>query len=412
MTPREAAMIEPETLERVLGYLNFSSGASDPKFFQGLNSIYAGLIDDTEAAPLWQQALELLQTRLIELKGTSSTFTDIEQAESVLRLLREHIVPGYRVYHHDLLVHRDDNSLFTPFMLGRMCEIVLRQPKPWDDLPAVAERVILQLNDFIGHRPVPSLETQKIQPLPKEWVRPIPVYIEGAGVSVGPYREVIEIALELLRETDEKILQQADFRPEMIEELAIDPRPYDFDHPANRRPNYHFGEWDPNHIDNKGFYRRLVLREVNLRALTQRVEKRAKDGPPREELLWEAAAVLAGTILMAAGMSGSGPAAHDSNTTLMTLIACIASYRDAFYVSLMERLAGPHRKRLKEEAKRLLQPLGGARQHLNCAFGATAGRTAGTCPAGECFCSDGPHCRSPTPGRCGARDFRANVVPY
>jgi len=34
--------------------------------------------------------------------------------------------------------------------------------------------------------------------------------------------------------------------------------------------------------------------------------------------------VLAGTILMAAGISGSGPTAHDSSTTLSSLIPRIA----------------------------------------------------------------------------------------
>ena len=42
------------------------------------------------------------------------------------------------------------------------------------------------------------------------------------------------------------------FFPDAMSELAFDPRAYDFDHPANKRPNYHFGEWDPHCIDNKG----------------------------------------------------------------------------------------------------------------------------------------------------------------
>ena len=67
---------------------------------------------------------------------------------------------------------------------------------------------------------------------------------------------------------------------------------YDFDHPANKRPNHHFGQWDPHCIDNDGRYRRLVVQQVTLDALMERVED-----PPdisHEEALWEGGAVLAG----------------------------------------------------------------------------------------------------------------------
>ena len=57
---------------------------------------------------------------------------------------------------------------------------------------------------------------------------------------------------------------------------------------------------------------------------------------PYEEMLFEAAAVLAGTILMGSRISGNRPEAHDSSVTLSSLVQQIAVYRDAFY----ERLAG------------------------------------------------------------------------
>ena len=86
---------------------------------------------------------------------------------------------------------------------------------------------------------------------------------------------------------------------------------------------------------------------------------------PRGELLYEAAAVLAGTILMGSGTSGGSPQAHDSSTTLGTLLPRIAAYRDAFYQHLFQRLKGSHAARLKSEASRLHQPFAAARQHLN-----------------------------------------------
>jgi len=91
---------------------------------------------------------------------------------------------------------------------------------------------------------------------------------------------------------------------------------------------------------------------------------RADEGQ-RGELFFEAAAVLAGTMLMATGTSGSSPATHDSFTSLATLMPRIARYRDIFYATLLEKVTGEHGARLRQEADSARQPFGGARQHLN-----------------------------------------------
>ena len=57
-------------------------------------------------------------------------------------------------------------------------------------------------------------------------------------------------------------------------------------------------------------------------------------------MLVEAAAVLAGTILMASGISGEGPAAFDSTVTLSKLLPKIARYRDEFYERLFQKITG------------------------------------------------------------------------
>ena len=54
------------------------------------------------------------------------------------------------------------------------------------------------------------------------------------------------------------------------------------------------------------------------------------------EALFEAAAVLAGTILMATGIGGNSPTQYDSSTTLSTLMPRIAHYRDEFYRPYMK----------------------------------------------------------------------------
>ncbi|MBN1854081.1 MAG: hypothetical protein JW829_15240, partial [Pirellulales bacterium] len=167
------------------------------------------------------------------------------------------------------------------------------------------------------------------------------------------------------------ILSQAYFDIDLLEELALDPRAYDFDHPANRRPNYHFGQWDPHQIDNRGFYRRFVLQQVTLDALLARFgeisdTRQHPDGSiTAQEYAFEAGAVLAGTILMASGTSGNGPGCHDSTVMLQSLLPRIAIYRDRFYNELLKQVPGPHGRRLRIEADKLQQPFGGARQHLN-----------------------------------------------
>jgi hypothetical protein len=354
------------SLEQVVGYLNFSEGASDPQFLANLSGSFAAaqqLGGSQNKSPLWQRTGELLRGSLASLRKSSPAFQDASQAEAVLELVFTHSLPAYHRFHRDLLFHQTPETLFRPFFVGRMCEAVLRQGAPWDEPERIVAGAIAQLNDFVGHRPVPALESRKIEPYPHEFVRPIPLFIRGAGVTFGPEHEVVALALKLLEETDPDLLRGASFDPTALDELAYDPRAYDFDHPANKRPNYHFGQWDPNLIDNQGRYRRFVVQQVTLDSLMRRLTETSR--LPRAELLFEAAAVLAGTVLMASGVSGEGPGTYDSTVTLAKLLPKIARYRDVFYERLFQRVSGAHAKRLKAEAAERRQPFGGARQHLN-----------------------------------------------
>jgi len=361
-------------LREILGYLNFSSGKSDPQFLANVNKLYGRIDavgrkespahDEQTAEPTWRELGRVLGAALERVAGRLEAFREVRQAEVALRLVFQHLLPAYKKHHRDLLFHQNEEALFGPFFIGRVCEAVLSEGGPWDESDRITQNVLKRLNDFVGHRPVAVLRTeQKLQPYDYEWVRPIPLWIRGAGVAVGPYHDLIQKVLEILRATDRSLLGRAWFDLELLDELALDPRAYDFEHPVNRRPNYHFGQWDPHHIDNQGRYRRFVLEQVTLEAVLSRIEHR--ESLPYEEALLEAAAVSAGTILMGSGVSGSGPDSHDSNTTLATLLPRIAAYRDAFYQQLLERLPGEHGRRLRAEAATLQQPLGGARQHLN-----------------------------------------------
>jgi len=167
----------------------------------------------------------------------------------------------------------------------------------------------------VGYRPLAVLETRpRGEPYDHERIRPVPLYLRGAGVGWGSYQIIVARALEMLQATDADLLADAHFDLELVDELTLDVRAYDHGHPVNRRPNYVFGEWDPHHLDNQGRFRRYVLRQITVDGLLDRL---AQPGDrDAEELLAEAAAVLAGTILMATAISGWGPGAHDSSVSL------------------------------------------------------------------------------------------------
>ncbi|HWY85652.1 MAG TPA: hypothetical protein VNX28_02955, partial [Gemmataceae bacterium] len=271
---------------------------------------------------------------------------------------------AYRDHHALLLAHQTDAELWQPFFLARAFEAVLAQRGPWNETERIVRAALNHLNDYVGYRPVAVLETrQRGEPYDHERVRPLPLYLRGAGVGWGRYQPLVSKALDILQATEPAILADACFDPELLDELALDPRGYDFDHPVDKRPNYCFGEWDPHHIDTKGNYRRFVVRQVTLEGLWLRVE--ARTGTAHAELLFEAAAVLACTILMAAGVSGTGPTTYDSTVNLANLIPRIAKYRETFYASVLDSSRGEHAERLHEEIKVTRQPFGGARQHLN-----------------------------------------------
>src|SRR5262249_51168559 len=160
--------------------------------------------------------------------------------------------------------------------VGRAAEAVLLAGSPWDETERNVSESLQRLNDYVGYRPLPVLENRRHEPYSHEQVRPIPFFIAGPGVAGGKYPELIGQTLALLAETDPDLLAAAWFDLEALAELAFDPRAYDFDHPANRRPNYHFGTWDQHLIDNRGCYRRFVIQQCTLDAILARIEQTDK----------------------------------------------------------------------------------------------------------------------------------------
>lgn len=349
-------------VEQVLGYLNFSSGKPDPQFLSAMDTLFRlTQVDDGD----WTTVLLDLRNSLAELEQSSPTFADAKQAKRILELT-DSFFPAYFEYHQDLLAHQSPESHNNSLFVGRAVEALLASDPLDDDSDAVIQRAIRRLNDYIGYRPVATLESQKIEAYQHEWIRPTPLYVQGAGVAAGRYEEIVAECISILDATEPPLLRAAYFDPRQLLEMAIDPRAYDFDHPANKRPNYHFGHWDPHQISNDGFYTRFVIQQVTIDSLLKRItESEQVEAIAHEELVVEAAAVLAGTILMSSGISGHGPETHASTVSLGPLLGSIAAYRDEFYRQLIQKIGGSHGARLVQEATRLQQPFAAARQDLN-----------------------------------------------
>ena len=328
-------------------------------------------------------AITMLQ-RLKELEQTQTTFRDAKQCKFAIRVTFENVLPKYLQFHRDLLFHQSPEFLLNSFFVGKAFELVLLEisrgqhgsDQDYEEIERdrFARNVLQQLNDFLGHRPIATLESQRIEPYPHEYFRPLPVYLRDVGVAFGKYQILLSKTLEIIRATNPDILRSAHFSPDRLDELAIDTRAFDFDHPINQRPNHHFGQWDERTIDGDGFFRRFIVHQVTLDALLARIDELDETAAQREstevpqdrnEAMLEAAAALSCTILMGSGISGSGPGTFDSNTSLSSLIPRIAAYRDQFYHELIRDLDRPHQKRLEKEAKFRHQPFGAVRQDLN-----------------------------------------------
>lgn len=358
-------------LEKTLGYVNFSSGVHDPQFWTNLDNLFRAewSVDAStpDSPPLVRRVLTKLIDQLQQSQQTNPAFSQCQQAQQVLRFIESQLLSGYRDFHRDILFHQSDDFLFNSFFLAKSIEVVLAIDPTCAEPQQLLPKVIAKLNDYVGHRPVATLENQKTEPYPHEWLAPVPLYYRQVGVATGRYRELVLRALQILQDTDRHLLWTAQFDLDHLRELAIDPRALDFDHPVNRRPNHHFGQWDENSVDNQGYYSRFIVHQITLDAMLRRMEH--DHHLPADQLLTEAGAVLACTILMGAGVSGHGPEAYDSSFSLSKLVPVIAGYRDQFYAQLLTRLTTEHRERLELEAQQRLQPFGAARQWINRELG-------------------------------------------
>ena len=346
-------------MEEIIGYLNFSNGNPDPRFQSQLNELHGSHKSATPWTAIRQQLLDGIE----ELEASQKAFQDCSQARAVVETVFDRVAPALREHHRDLLFHLTDSEWEEPFMLVRIFESVLAAGNPWDETDRVCSEALESLNDYVGFRPVAVLENgRKMEIYDHERFRAVPLFIKGAGVATGRYHDLIQSTLQFLENAPESILVNAFFHRDNLEELCIDLRAHDHEHPVNKRTNYMFGEWDPHLINTKGFYTRFVLRKAILDSLQDWIDNNPSD---RGEVLYDASAVLTGTMLMASAISGYGPDTHDSTISLTSLLPIVARQRDTFYQRLMIEAEGERAERLQREAELTQQPFGHVRQSLN-----------------------------------------------
>lgn len=360
---REAATIDADGLRDLLGYLNFSQGAASVRFRGVLNELFRDEQRARKPAVLRDFLLAELQ-RLSE--SGDAACADPVQAEVVIRLTLDELLPAYGKHHSDLLGHLTEADHYAPLLLARMFEALLAAKAEVGS--GKSEQIIAtalkQLNNFVGYRPVAVLENgRRSEIYSSERFCPLPLYFSDVGAAVGPYEELIASTVAFMRDLPDDLVSTSHFAIERMSELSLDMRSHDHLHPVNKRTNYVFGEWDPDDIDTKGFYRRFIVRRLIVDSLIDWIYRDSKKADP--ERLFDASAVLAGTILMASAISGSGPQTYDSSVSLTSLLPIVARQRDNFYQRLLDTATGERGKRLKRLANEARQPFGHVRHELN-----------------------------------------------
>ncbi len=363
MSVDTSKLTQPNSLRELLGYLNFSDGTPSRSFQAAVNALFTNSNAPANPIDLKQRLL----SALAELLTTDEPgFSDITQAENVISTAIDRVIPAYIQHHWNLLFHLDDAEFYSPFFLGRIFEVTLQSGSRhgWNNETQLIPAVLDSLNQFVGYRPVAVLENgRKAEVYSHERFCPIPLYLRGVGVAAGRWHQLLESTLDFLSKLPDELTEPAHFNLSRMVELCLDVRAHDHLHPVTKRTNYMFGEWDPELIDTKGFYQRFIIRHIILDTLLDWLH--TENGTSYEERLFDSSAVLAGTILMASSISGSGPQTHDSDVSLTSLLPAVARQRDAFYQTLLETTQGGRRERLERLTKESRQPFGHVRHELN-----------------------------------------------
>jgi len=354
-----------DALRDLLGYLNFSQGAPSARFRICLNELFRNPACNSSPEALRNYLLNALHRLAAD---GEPVFSQSAQAEQIIEITLNLLLPALRQHHSDLLAHVPEHEFFNPLLVAKIFEAALavRAESSGFTQPSAVQQVLQRLNTYVGYRPVPVLENgRRSEVYPHERFCPLPLYVSDVGVAAGPWEPIVSATIRFLREVPQDLLNGTHFSFERLQELCLDLRAHDHVHPVTKRTNYVFGEWDPDEIDTKGFYRRFMVRRLILDALQSWVCQGKSSRTLDPERLYDASAVLAGTILMASSISGSGPGTWDSSVSLTTLLPIVARQRDLFYQRLLELATGDRGRRLRKLAAESRQPFGHVRHDLN-----------------------------------------------
>ncbi len=206
----------------ILGYLNFSSGSFDAQFVKAWSGLFDFLIRQG-AVEVGKESLIVLRDELNNLVSQGGAFLDSRQSFQILDVI-DSVLKEYRGFHKDVLFSVDDSLLFNAFFMARVSRFTTREYCASEGKVTPRE-IVLLLNDFLGYRPIPVLaDGVKHEANIHEWIAPVPLYRQGVGVVVGPYQELIETTMEILKDTDPDILFDASFELDNMTELSMDPR--------------------------------------------------------------------------------------------------------------------------------------------------------------------------------------------
>ena len=187
------------------------------------------------------------------------------------------------------------------------------------------------------------------EPYPHEYVRPIPLYIRGAGVATGRYE-----ASHLAGAGHSARSRPRHPRPRLVRLRATGrdrPRPAGV---RLRPPGQSPAQLPLRPVGpacrfrTQGYYSRFVLQQVTLDALLTRCDPRHLPAGRRTDRSARRSRGRAGRHDSdgLAAPAATRPGRHDSSVTLSTLLPHIAAYRDDFYQQLLAKAAGPHGDRL------------------------------------------------------------------
>lgn len=372
--------------QALLGWMQLSGGKPSDKFRASMSRAWS-ILKSEGISPVWRSLLGWLDGEWNAAALTRESGTGIYAGPPIAgaAIVASGIfIEATLANKRELLGNPDPDLVAGPLWIPSLLEYFVSNLSPeeipestalsgkintpeLDWLVPIVRRAMAHFHDFVGYRPVPVLESgRKVRVHNGERHRPGILWWPGVGVAPIPEAPMVARTIHWVKHAPSDILEDAGFSMSALTELAIDLREYDHSQPAAQRPNHLFGEWDPEKIDNKGRFTRMVVRSMLLRLLWDQVENPGPGDPPdRQERLEEGAILLAGVILMSAGVLGQGPESVDPTKSLAFVIPRIATYRDAFYGQVMTALPKAHRMRLEAEARLLKQPLGRVRQSLN-----------------------------------------------